>query len=399
MRNDGRFEAIVESAAISGEVVIEIGEESLFFISMLDITELSYGEIGAFYMEGFGVVLSTKGGKVLISRLGNDQEVFYRELWKAYNALTERALFTDGPLYFEAKGEYFYSDMGGEASGEAVIRLYENALLLLPPNAGARRISLHFIKSAEMKDYALSILLDTDEIYRISKIGLQAGPLHRLLGERLEGIGRQAADIVKRLDPSLPASKVGEAARIFKKGGGVLLSRLEGVAPSLLKAARENIEKSRAGEALCFFEELWGKEGVYLGMMPPLKRSGAEAGDDREEGEEKDFLLWSAGVSQRGAAAVELAVAEGEAAATYVYRFKGGPKVFMNVLIHGMEAVSYEREVISLPEEKLAQSDYMLYAMAAERIPCLRLLRNCFAGRVIHHSPDSWKSSLLRQMN
>ncbi len=397
MRNDGRFEAIVESAAISGEVVIEIGEESLFFISMLDITELSYGEIGAFYMEGFGVVLSTKGGKVLISRLGNDQEVFYRELWKAYNALTERALFTDGPLYFEAKGEYVYSDMGGEASGEAVIRLYENALLLLPPNAGARRISLHFIKSAEMKDYALSILLDTDETYRISKIGLQAGSLHRLLSERLEGIGRQAADIVKRLDPLCPPPKWGKRPA-YSKGGGVLLSQLEGVA-LLVKSRPGEHRKEPGGEALCFFEELWGKEGVYLGMMPPLKRSGAEAGDDREEGEDKDFLLWSAGVSQRGAAAVELAVDEGEAAATYVYRFKGGPKVFMNVLIHGMEAVSYEREVISLPEEKLAQSDYMLYAMAAERIPCLRLLRNCFAGRVIHHSPDSWKSSLLRQMN
>ena len=77
--------------------------------------------------------------------------------------------------------------------------------------------------------------------------------------------------------------------------------------------------------------------------------------------------------------AVELMT--GEAAATYLYRF-GDRKLFSYRLEEAMEAVGSHREIIYLPDEKIAEKP--LYFMAVHRSEAVQFLRAASAGRIIH---------------
>jgi hypothetical protein len=59
-----------------------------------------------------------------------------------------------------------------------------------------------------------------------------------------------------------------------------------------------------------------------------------------------------------------------------------------------MEAIAFHREVISMPDTELKLTANALYAMAVKRTGALKFLRSCFAGRAIHRTLDSWKSSI-----
>ncbi|MCR5041105.1 MAG: hypothetical protein K6C36_03255 [Clostridia bacterium] len=89
----------------------------------------------------------------------------------------------------------------------------------------------------------------------------------------------------------------------------------------------------------------------------------------------------------RGVCAVELFV--GEDAATYLYRFEEPREVFLYNLEAAMEAVGTHREIIFIPDEKIAQNP--LYRMAVERCPAVGFLRSRSAGRLIHSADHSEK--------
>jgi hypothetical protein len=57
--------------------------------------------------------------------------------------------------------------------------------------------------------------------------------------------------------------------------------------------------------------------------------------------------------------------------------------------------INFRREPIYLPDERLDEAEYLKYKIALQRIPSLQLLRNLYIGRVIHSSPDQWKSSVM----
>ena len=110
-------------------------------------------------------------------------------------------------------------------------------------------------------------------------------------------------------------------------------------------------------------------------------------------------MLWLLAPGENGhTAAVEFAVAEGEAAATFIYRFEGGFDAFARSFNRALEAISFKREGIRLSEEELLKPEYAHYFMASRRNAALRLIRACFAGRVIHASPEKWKAGLLAYM-
>ena len=61
---------------------------------------------------------------------------------------------------------------------------------------------------------------------------------------------------------------------------------------------------------------------------------------------------------------------------------------------HAMIEVNFRREPIFLSEEQLDSPKYVQYRFAITRMPSLRMLRSLFIGRVIHSSPEQWKSNV-----
>jgi hypothetical protein len=57
--------------------------------------------------------------------------------------------------------------------------------------------------------------------------------------------------------------------------------------------------------------------------------------------------------------------------------------------------INFRREPIYLPDERLEEADHIKYKIALQRIPSLQLLRAMYIGRVIHSSPEQWKSDVI----
>ena len=72
----------------------------------------------------------------------------------------------------------------------------------------------------------------------------------------------------------------------------------------------------------------------------------------------------------------------GEDTATYLYRFTEPAEQFLLNLREATEAMGIHREIIFLPEEKIAANP--LYCMAVVRSQAVRFLRARSCGRLIH---------------
>lgn len=141
-------------------------------------------------------------------------------------------------------------------------------------------------------------------------------------------------------------------------------------------------------------KRLCGDERLFLGMKAPDAEADVPVpeipeptGGEAEEAVPKPPkpLLWLIGVDRTGGiAAVEPALPGDEAAATYLYRVAGDPETFALILNRGMEATNFRREIFTLTDEELAKSGHLADAMLLRRTPALQVMRECFAGRVIH---------------
>jgi hypothetical protein len=67
---------------------------------------------------------------------------------------------------------------------------------------------------------------------------------------------------------------------------------------------------------------------------------------------------------------------------------------FTKNINHAMIDVNFRREPIFLSAEQLDSTKYVQYRFAIERMSSLRMLRSLFIGRVVHSSPEQWKSNV-----
>lgn len=390
MTNDGKFKGILQSAKLNGEAIITVSEEALFFDGPGKTLPVPYADIDAFVVQNYRLLIHTESGQLVFSQMGSDVNALYENLWNAYNERTLKAFFTQGTPMFETEGEYRFSDDGGQSQGVAKIKLFGNCLCLLPPGAEARRIPLCFMSEPVMENFAIRMTLDTGETYEVIRLGNHTQRLFELLKSNMAKIHDDAMGAVKSIDGSLTAGQTSDIAWLMPDGAAAALSALQGIAPSFVNACEMRIAQSRAADTYLFFKELCAPDSLYAGIKTGLSRD--------EEGD----AIWVSALRERdggGIAAVELALGEESAAATYIYRFHGGKDAFFKRLNHALEAVSFHREVISLTDEELNKADKALYRMAVKRTGALRFLRNCFAGRAIHRTLEAWKSSVIEWMS
>jgi hypothetical protein len=384
MTNDGKFQGTVYSNAYSGSAVISLSEEALILQDTGRYLAIPYSGIDAFFAENYRLIIVTGQERLQISQMGRDLDSLYLKLWEFYNARTLRALFVSGQPMFEAEGEYAYSDDGGKGQGIAKISLFDNCLCLLPPCSEARRIPLCFMNEPSFENFTISMSLDTGETYRVMRLGNRTQRLYELIRENMRIIHENAIDAVKRLDGTLGQNEASRIAWLMPDGAAAQISVLSGIAPSFVGACRDKIAGSRAADTFSYFQQICGPDELYAGIKTELAWNEQEA-------------IWVAAIKSAGnvgTAAVELALSEESAAATYLYRFNGDKEGFFKRLNHAMEAISFHREVISMSPQDISRPENDLYAMAVKRTGSLRFLRERFYQRAIHRTQESWRRAI-----
>jgi hypothetical protein len=218
----------------------------------------------------------------------------------------------------------------------------------------------------------------------------------------------KAVSSLKALFPAIDSVSLRRVAAIMREGKAAKRADIETINPRLWQELEKRIATAGLNESYTFLKELGRQERIAIGFKRGLM------GD--LTGEYIWFLVPIYGGSEKGygnAVAMEATEATGEEStgkATYFFKIVGR-KDYPNFktieeldeetdklirrINRCMLDINFRREPIYLPDERLEEADYIKYKIALQRIPSLQLLRTMYIGRVIHSSPEQWKSDVI----
>jgi hypothetical protein len=414
------YTAQAVSSFVNGEVKLTIGENGLTAAALFDAAEIAFAEMNLIELADYVVTVRADSGDYTFSRMGGLCQPFYDALREAYNKAVLRALFVSGKSIASATGEYRYTEAvnGAAVSGSAPVYVYENSVVSLPPDLGARRVPLCFVSGMDKGDYELTLRLDTGERYTYAKLGYDTVPIEAAIEKQIRALREKSLAAVNEIDPTLTAAQASRIARLMPEGAAAPLGEIMAIAPSFVTAIEAAIADSRAVESYRVFknvtdpqiyvgfrknagsingaagaiERLTGGLGDMLGGGNPLSALGGGTGGETEDPPATPYLFWLIAPSPDGRfAAVEFAEAD---SATFVYRTGGDFPDFAQRLNRALEAINFKREVIRLSDAEIQKPENADYYMANKRTEALQFVRANFAGRVIHSSAEAWERKL-----
>jgi len=418
------YTAQTASPLVKGETKLTITDKALMVTALFDTVSLPYSEINSLTLSDYVVTVKAESGDYVFSKLGNWCQPFYDTLFKTYNKAVLRSLFIKGAPLVTAKGDYRYTETARKAGGSAPVYVYDNNVVVLPTNLGARRIPLCFVNGMDKGEFELTLKLDTGESYTFAKLGYDTAPFTDAVEKQIRSLREKSLAAMKEIDPSLETAQAAQLASLMPQGAAASFGQLASIAPSLVKALEAKIAGTRAAEGYKSFKELCDPSMIYIGFR---KNEAAKEGEEEEEtpdpstegrtlsvnqeeersgdgslcvsdaaGESEEapdpYLLWLVAPSPAGQfAAVEFAEPN---SATFVYKTDGDFNGFAWQFSRALEAINFRREVIRLTDEELRKPENAFYYMAAKRTTALQYIRGNFVGRAIHSSPDAWKRKL-----
>jgi hypothetical protein len=421
------YTAKATSPLVNGEVKMIIGENALTVTALFDIVEIPFAEMNKIALSEYIVTVETENETYAFSHIGNFCEPFYNALCESYNKAVLRSLFVGGNPILTATGDYRYTENGTSVGGSAPVCVYENCVIILPPDLSARRIPLCFVTAMDKGDYTLTLTLDTGDSYTFSKLGYDTVPFAESIEKQIRILREKSLSAVKEIVPALTAAQASQIAKIMPEGAATPIKKLMEIAPSFVTALEEKLANTRTAEYYELFKELCDPTQIYIGFRKceitnsgdignltgglagggignvlgglaggnPMEMPGDMASDNAPETEtlpSDPYLLWLITPSPDGKfVAVEFAE---ENSATYVYRTDGDFAAFAKQLNRALEAISFKCEVIRLTDEELQNPEYINYRMASKRTAALQFVRSRFAGRAIHSNPSAWKKKL-----
>ena len=196
-------------------------------------------------------------------------------------------------------------------------------------------------------------------------------------------------------------------ATIIKEGKAAKRTDIEVINPKLWQEREKRIALAGLNQSYTYLKELARQQKMAIGFKRGLM--GDLTGEyiwflmPIYDADEKDF---------GNAVAMEATEATGETSsgkATYFFKIMNR-EVYRNSSLEERDketdkliktinrcvlAINFRREPTYLADEKLDEADYSKYRIAVKKIPTLHLLRSLYIGRVIHASPDQWKSDVM----
>jgi hypothetical protein len=435
------YEAYIESPYCAGEAKLIIEEDGLWVDTLFNQTAISYAEITSIALLDYSVHIRMGNSSMIVSRIGNACEWFYRELYDAYNRKVLSALLVEGTPDFETEGGYLFHENGNKVQGSAKIKIFEDCICVLPPDCNARRIPFVFVNGMKQEDYTITLTLNTGEIFSFSKLGYDTEPFRKQIADHIRGAREKAVASARELDGTLSMAQTALVAKLMPDGLAAGIDKLYASVPSFAAVVEQKIGNSQMAETYPLLKKLGDDTRLCVGIkhiphegdkeqqLPEAENEyeaevytnvDADVGIDIDTDADMDVdvdtgvrsekqqlsekmeqqpILWVVVPGKNNhVAAVELALPREEAAATYIYSIDSDWESFLLNLSRVLDAVKFQREIISLSDEELQKEQYAKYRMVLTRTPSLRILRSQFVGRVIHTSIESWEKGLLKYL-
>ncbi len=382
----------------------------------------------------------TSKEKLNLSGLGYQYEDFLFQLYKLRNEILLKYLLIDESLLkggFEA--QYKQLDQNGQTNqtGNCEIRLYDTAIVVLPQKNEPIRLPYCYITNVNKQDYTIKITNESLEKIEFTQLGQNFDPIAKALSDALNKMILRTQENIKELIPEANPLVISKIASLMKDGRAAKRKEIELQSQDFWRRLEKKIGEAGITKEYEFLNSTAARDqvcvgikrglmgdltGTYFWMMFPLINSGTnrlsntiaiEAFNTQGDTEEnkKQQKISENPVSEAEETGQNLNEEQKPATtrATYFFRTMGRKEYaqlknedltlelenFIKNINRAMIDVNFRREPIFLSEEQLDSSKYVQYRFAVARMPSLRMLRSLFIGRVIHSSPEQWKSNVV----
>jgi hypothetical protein len=430
------YTAQAKSGLANGEVSLTIGRDALVVQSPAIAIEVPFASINRITIENYAVNLETDQGDFSFQRMGSWCEPFYQALAAAYGQAVLRAMFIKSEPIVSAKCDYRYSEQQGvtdgdgladgpvHSQGQAHAYVFDDAVVVLPPDTSARRVPLCFVGDLAQAGFELTLTVGAQDSYTFARLGYDTDPFAEAVKAQMTKLGAKTLAAVKGIDPTLTPVQSSQIARMMPMGAAAETTKLAAVAPSFVAALESRIGEGRI-EYYRSITELSGLGRMHIGLIDnhvadvkdntlesgPLAAVPSLAGIDAfspapeaavgeaplepamPQAEPEPYTIWVIAPSPDGRYATVEFFADDTA--TFVYSTGGDFDRFVDRLNRALEAINFKREVIRLTAQELLEPQNADYYMAAKRTAALKLVLASFVGRVIHSSVDGWRRRLL----
>jgi hypothetical protein len=402
-----------EKEVVTGECKGTIDKEYLIvFPKFGNILPIHLRDIIEIETEDYRIILPiTSKEKLILFNLGYYFEDFLRILTNLRNeVIIKDLLMNETVKKSDIDMEFVYYDETGKERQKDIgkIRLYETGLVVIPQRGEVLRVPYSDVANVSEENHSVKISTEFGEQLLFSKLGSEFAPLLKTFSDAYNALQNKAASSLTELYPGIDPVSLRKIASIMKEGKAVRRVEIELINPKVWNALEKKITDAGLNESYTFLKDLARQERISIGFKRGLM------GD--LTGEYIWFLMpiYSIGEKDHGnALAMEATGTTGEeivGKATYFFRLvsrRDYPNYttlekldeetdrFIKTINRCMLDINFRREPIYLPDERIEEPAYFKYKIATQRIPSLKLLRSLYIGRVIHASPEQWKTDVM----
>ncbi len=158
------------------------------------------------------VILSMLDGReAVISMLGFSFDGFWEELVKMFGERTADALFIEEELLMDCEGEYELpeSSVAPREAGRGRIRLYTDAVCILPASSHAVRVPLCYTGEITLEGYLLRIRMRTGECYTVGRMGYDTQPFAERCQKQAKKVKEARAKLLSGISTQEPFTEKG----------------------------------------------------------------------------------------------------------------------------------------------------------------------------------------------
>ncbi len=396
---------------------------------------VDFAEVDSFALgDHLALLTLATGEKIEISMLGQRHGEIASLIGERLGAYQARHLLLEEAV----GGESFPCGVRRPEAVEdepATVRVFATSIAVLPRLGVPFSLPLGEVTQIGFDEecYRIELAFSADSSGGLAlvKLGKQTKPCLRLLEERLTSLRRRTADALAFLAPALTSLQARRLAQAMPDGVPARRSQIDSIAPGLFQTLLEAAAGSAALRKTCAALEAMGPPGeACVGIKETNSRQDDEAepgmpeatgggeSDDPDSPEERldggqmvGRVVWFAFpiVSEdRGrpgnAIAFEAATRAGRA--TYLFRV-ASPETYRTAtwdeiltlarervrsVSRAMTMLTFKREPIYLPEEKMRAGAFARYRLAMRLSAPLKAARATFVARAIHTS--TWATQL-----
>ena len=259
---EGEAKAVLNDQYLN--LTVSLGEPLLFSYSdIIDISEHDY-QID---------ILTASKEQLTLGRLGYQYEDFLFQLFKLRNELLLKyLLMQESLLQDQFYGQYTrtYPPEQLNQGAACEIRLYDNALVVLPQKADPIRLPYCYISQITKGDYKITVASEFGEGLVFSMLGEKFDPLTKALSDAYTKMMNRTQENIKTLLPEANTLTLSKLASLMKDGKAASRRNIEPLASNFWTRLTGKISEAGLTNQIDYLSSLAQKDQVCVGVKRGL---------------------------------------------------------------------------------------------------------------------------------